>query len=56
MEKVKGRILWVEAHPDDIAFTSAGTVVKLIAEGYQVDSLMMTDGNFHLPPGMCQWL
>ena len=46
MEKVKGRILWVEAHPDDIAFTSAGTVVKLIAEGYQVDSLMMTDGNF----------
>lgn len=45
MERKK-RILYIEAHPDDLAYTGAGQVKKWANKGYQVDSLIMTDGNF----------
>ena len=38
------RYLVVEPHPDDLAFFCGGTVAKLIAEGHQVETLVVTDG------------
>ena len=38
------RYLVVEPHPDDLAFFCGGTVAKLIAEGHEVETLVMTDG------------
>jgi len=38
------RYLVVEPHPDDLAFFCGGTVAKLIAEGHQVSTLVVTDG------------
>jgi LmbE family N-acetylglucosaminyl deacetylase len=34
----------VEPHPDDLPFFCGGTVAKLIAEGHQVSTLVVTDG------------
>jgi LmbE family N-acetylglucosaminyl deacetylase len=38
------RYLVVEPHPDDLAFFCGGTVAKLIAEGHEVETLVVTDG------------
>jgi LmbE family N-acetylglucosaminyl deacetylase len=38
------RYLVVEPHPDDLAFFCGGTVARLIAEGHQVETLVVTDG------------
>lgn len=38
------RYLVVEPHPDDLAFFCGGTVAKLVAEGHQVETLVVTDG------------
>jgi LmbE family N-acetylglucosaminyl deacetylase len=39
------RALCVFAHPDDLEFTSGGTVSRLCAEGWRVDILVTTSGN-----------
>lgn len=39
------RALCVFAHPDDLEFTSGGTVAKLCAEGWRVDIIVTTSGN-----------
>jgi LmbE family N-acetylglucosaminyl deacetylase len=38
------RYLVVEPHPDDMAFFCGGTVAKLISEGHEVETLVVTDG------------
>ncbi len=38
------RYLVVEPHPDDMAFFFGGTVAKLIAEGHEVYTLVVTNG------------
>jgi LmbE family N-acetylglucosaminyl deacetylase len=38
------RYLVVEPHPDDLPFFCGGTVAKLISEGHEVHTLVMTDG------------
>jgi len=38
------RYLVVEPHPDDLAFFCGGTVAKLISEGHEVHTLVVTDG------------
>jgi LmbE family N-acetylglucosaminyl deacetylase len=38
------RYLVVEPHPDDLAFFCGGTVAKLISEGHEVETLVVTDG------------
>lgn len=38
------RYLVVEPHPDDLAFFCAGTVAKLLSEGHEVSTLVVTDG------------
>jgi LmbE family N-acetylglucosaminyl deacetylase len=38
------RYLVVEPHPDDLAFFCGGTVAKLLSEGHQVSTLVITDG------------
>jgi len=38
------RYLVVEPHPDDLAFFCAGTVAKLLSEGHDVSTLVVTDG------------
>jgi LmbE family N-acetylglucosaminyl deacetylase len=38
------RYLVVEPHPDDLASFCGGTVAKLLAEGHEVSTLVMTDG------------
>lgn len=38
------RYLVVEPHPDDMTFFCGGTVAKLIAEGHEVHTLVVTDG------------
>jgi LmbE family N-acetylglucosaminyl deacetylase len=39
------RALCVFAHPDDLEFTSGGTVSRLCAEGWTVDIVVTTSGN-----------
>ena len=39
------RALCVFAHPDDLEFTSGGTVSRLCAEGWRVDIVVTTSGN-----------
>ncbi len=39
------RCLVVAAHPDDIDFASAGTVAKLVTEGWAVSYCLVTDGD-----------
>lgn len=39
------RALCIFAHPDDLEFTSGGTVSRLCAEGWRVDILVTTSGN-----------
>ncbi|MCK9486700.1 MAG: PIG-L family deacetylase [Dehalococcoidia bacterium] len=43
--KFAKRALCVFAHPDDLEFTSGGTVSRLCAEGWRVDILVTTSGN-----------
>ncbi|RJP69134.1 MAG: PIG-L family deacetylase [Candidatus Abyssobacteria bacterium SURF_17] len=38
------RYLVVEPHPDDLVFFCGGTVAKLLAEGHEVHTLVVTDG------------
>jgi LmbE family N-acetylglucosaminyl deacetylase len=38
------RYLVVEPHPDDLVFFCGGTVAKLLSEGHEVYTLVMTDG------------
>ncbi|MBI5117265.1 PIG-L family deacetylase [Candidatus Poribacteria bacterium] len=38
------RYLVVEPHPDDLPFFCGGTVAKLISEGHEVHTLVVTDG------------
>jgi LmbE family N-acetylglucosaminyl deacetylase len=38
------RYLVVEPHPDDLAFFCGGTVARLISEGHEVHTLVVTDG------------
>jgi LmbE family N-acetylglucosaminyl deacetylase len=38
------RYLVVEPHPDDLPFFCGGTVAKLLAEGHEVSTLVVTDG------------
>jgi LmbE family N-acetylglucosaminyl deacetylase len=38
------RYLVVEPHPDDLPFFFGGTVARLIAEGHEVSTLVVTDG------------
>lgn len=38
------RYLVVEPHPDDLSFFCGGTVARLIAEGHEVSTLVVTDG------------
>jgi LmbE family N-acetylglucosaminyl deacetylase len=38
------RILAVSAHPDDVEFTSGGSLARWIAEGWAVSLLVCTDG------------
>lgn len=38
------RYLVVEPHPDDLAFFCGGTVAKLLSEGHEVYTLVVTDG------------
>ncbi len=39
------RALCIFAHPDDLEFTSGGTVARLCAEGWHVDIIVTTSGN-----------
>lgn len=39
------RILVVSAHPDDIEFSCAGTIARLVDEGAEVTYLIVTDGS-----------
>ncbi|MCA9851693.1 MAG: PIG-L family deacetylase [Dehalococcoidia bacterium] len=43
--KFAKRALCVFAHPDDLEFSSGGTVAKLCAEGWTVDIIVTTSGN-----------
>lgn len=43
--KFAKRALCVFAHPDDLEFTSGGTVARLCAEGWRVDIIVTTSGN-----------
>ncbi|GMU40416.1 MAG: GlcNAc-PI de-N-acetylase [Chloroflexota bacterium] len=43
--KFAKRALCVYAHPDDLEFTSGGTVAKLCAEGWDVHIVVTTSGN-----------
>jgi LmbE family N-acetylglucosaminyl deacetylase len=48
MEKISGKgkiILAVAAHPDDIDFSSSGTIAKLVKEGASAFLLILTNGN-----------
>lgn len=45
MKKVKDIILAVGAHPDDIDFSSSGTIAKWVGEGTIVYYLILTDGS-----------
>lgn len=38
------RYLIVEPHPDDLAFFCGGTVAKLLSEGHEIHTLVVTDG------------
>jgi LmbE family N-acetylglucosaminyl deacetylase len=38
------RYLVVEPHPDDLVFFCGGTVAKLLSEGHEVHTLVVTDG------------
>ncbi len=38
------RYLVVEPHPDDLCFFFGGTIARLIAEGHEVHTLVVTDG------------
>ncbi len=40
----KKRVLVIAPHPDDDTFGSAGSLLKLVAQGSQVDVLYVTDG------------
>ena len=44
--KERGAILAVEAHPDDLAATASGYTAKIINQGHDVDSIMITDANW----------
>ena len=44
MEKGKKRVMVVSAHPDDMEFGCAGTVRKLIEEGYDAVLVVATNG------------
>ncbi len=44
-KKFGKRALCVFAHPDDLEFSSGGTVSRLCAEGWRVDILVTTSGN-----------
>jgi LmbE family N-acetylglucosaminyl deacetylase len=41
---MNGAILAIGAHPDDVEFTSAGTVARWIAEGWTACLVICTDG------------
>src|SRR3546814_6294575 len=43
--KFAKRALCVFAHPDDLEFSSGGTVARLCAEGWRVDIIVTTSGN-----------
>ena len=48
MERVEPErkvVLAVQAHPDDIDFSSAGTVARFIQDGHEVHYLSVTSGN-----------
>jgi len=38
-------ILAIQAHPDDVDFSSGGTVAKFVAQGHEVHYLSVTSGN-----------
>ncbi len=44
-EKVQQRLLAVSAHPDDIEYTSGGSVSRWSAEGWAVHLVVCTDGS-----------
>jgi LmbE family N-acetylglucosaminyl deacetylase len=43
-QNVENRILAISAHPDDVEFTSGGSLVRWINEGWTVSLLICTDG------------
>ena len=43
--KFAKRALCIFAHPDDLEFSSGGTVARLCAEGWHVDIIVTTSGN-----------
>lgn len=44
MKDVNKRILAVSAHPDDIEFSSGGTLIKMVEKGYEVFLAVVTNG------------
>jgi LmbE family N-acetylglucosaminyl deacetylase len=38
-------ILAIQAHPDDVDFTAAGTIAKFVKQGHEVHYLSVTSGN-----------
>ena len=42
---VKGRVLVIQAHPDDADFNIGGTIAKWAAEGLEIYYLIVTDGS-----------
>jgi LmbE family N-acetylglucosaminyl deacetylase len=43
--KLKKVVLGVGAHPDDLEFTCAGTIAKMVMEGWEAYFLICTDGS-----------
>lgn len=46
VETTSSHVLVLQAHADDCAWTTAGTVARLIQDGKTVDDVLFTDSNF----------
>jgi LmbE family N-acetylglucosaminyl deacetylase len=44
MEPERKIILAIQAHPDDVDFSSGGTVAKFVQQGHEVHYLSVTSG------------
>ncbi|MBD3185384.1 hypothetical protein GF325_01040 [Candidatus Bathyarchaeota archaeon] len=45
MSQCKGKVLAIEAHPDDLVFFYGGTIAKLVDDGYRVKVITLTTGD-----------